>query len=397
MTEVEVIQPKEQKVLLLHHLTFPEVLTAKKGVSNMQGMLVGGPDRRGANAIHPSHLWLNWQRDVGAALDSGSVPDNVADFFHRTRGLTSPPKGNDASVYGSAVNPLNPLRDQRPLQQSIETVLEMSAMRAHVNIEPQGDPTVLDLGLNLDALGAAPITPATKKLTNPPRFACSYSQMQSFLTCPRKWAAEKYFKSLKWVESEAQRQGNVAHKILENYLKGLPLTDAEKTLLEPWKKYPNMILAVVSAGGKLRVEHEICFKKDRSPCGWWDNNTVWFRSKSDVFVVKDRVLHYFDWKHGRTKPDTMQIRFAIACADLAFGDEWDTATGKLVFLKEKDPKQAVQGLEKPITKADIPAIWAELYAITNRMESAWETETFRMQSSGLCRQYCGDKTCPHCG
>jgi hypothetical protein len=408
MAEAEVIQlpTKATKFALLHQLTYPEAVNSKIAVCDMRGYLVGGPDRKGAQALPATALWETWNKDLAvAASREGAVPDRVAEYSVLLSGLTRPPKAGEplfddhhagckacADHIGTSAKECNTRRGVGELNKTGVA----PAFAAVVEAAHPG----LDLGMDFALGDSAPVLPPAAgrgKLLNPPRFTCSYSQIQSFLTCPRKWAAEKYFKTLQWTESEAQRQGNVAHKILEDYLKGKPLTPPQQELLAPWKKYPDLMLTAVDAGAELMVEHEICFKKDQSLCGWWDNNVVWFRSKSDVFLIKDRVLRYFDWKHGRTKPDTMQIRFAIACADLAFGDKWDTAMGKLIFLKEKDPQLAVQGLDQPITKADIPGIWAELFGITNRMESAWQAETFRMQNSGLCRQYCGDKTCPHCG
>ena len=101
--EPEIILPREQKTLLLHMLTFPEVLASKKPVSDACGYLVAGPDRRGANALHPAKLWPLWRRDVAAA--GMKAPASVRDWFARTSHLTQAPKGDDLTIYSSGAAP----------------------------------------------------------------------------------------------------------------------------------------------------------------------------------------------------------------------------------------------------------------------------------------------------
>lgn len=366
-TEPEIILPREQKTLLLHMLTFPEVLASKKPVSDACGYLVAGPDRRGANALHPSKLWLVWKRDVEAAGMKSPVP--VREWLARTRHLTHPPKGDDLNIYSSAG----------------PSIFEAEIISG-------GD--VIDLDLNTPAV---PANPCSGKLANPPHFATSFSGMEEFLQCPYKWAAAKYYKVVPYEESEAAAWGNRVHKTAENYL--LNALDGgtrpvEADCLPLVKKYCDFFLA---SGAALHVEKEMCFTKDIKICGWKDWNTVWFRGKGDLLAIKNRKLTVADWKSGKTKDDLFQIEVMIAMADLYFGDLFDEADGKLIFVKEADPKKALVGLPKPVTKADIPKIWEKIFAITRRMEEAWETANFRMQTNGLCKNYCGNIYCIHNG
>jgi len=381
---IEVIPPERtapNTAILLHTLTFPDVLEAKKPVSDRCGYLVAGPDRRGANALNPITLWRTWQRDVQTAtLRPGAwpVPAKVQEYFQRTKHMQAPPKDmHHPEIFG--VNP---------------SIMEEELV--FNDLAPQEDTLDLDLGLNLDAL--APQAPAPKKrIVDPqPHFATSYTGMAEFMLCARKWAASKYFKTVKYVESPAMADGNCGHKTAENYLlnaqgQNLPVDPA---YLPKVKRYCDFL---IRSEATIHVEKELCCTKDKKPCGWWDNKTVHIRGRGDVLAIKDRKLNYIDWKFGKVKDDPFQVEVMVALADLHLGDQFDTADGKLIFVKESDPAKALVGLPKPITKADIPGIWDRIDCITDRMEIACRDEVFPCTPNFLCKNYCDDLTCHHNG
>ena len=401
---IEVLPPERTApatAILLHTLIFPEVLESKKPVSDRCGYLVAGPDRKGANAVPPVTLWRTWQRDVQTAtLRPGAwpVPAKVQEYFQRTKHLQSPPKGDlQVEVYGSAPSILKEdlvFDDLTPETCGLDT-----PTTAYTDMNPGGTtPMNLDLGLNLDALiASAPQVLTKKRLLDPqPHFATSYTGMTEFQLCARKWAASKYFKTVKYVESEAMADGNRGHKTAENYLlnaqgKSLPV---DPTYLPKVKRYCDHF---IKSGAKILVEQEMCCTKDRKPCGWWDNKIVHIRGKGDVLMIKDRKLNYADWKFGKVKDDPFQVEVMVALADLHYGDEFDEADGKLIFVKEADPAKALVGLKKPITKADIPGIWDRISEITDKMEIACRDEVFPCSPNFLCKGYCDDFTCHHNG
>lgn len=398
--EPEILRP-QGRTTLLHHLTYPEVLDSKIPVSDMRGYLVGGPDRKGANAVNQLKLWKVWQEDVQAAGRRHlAVPQYVTDYFQATKKFSAPPREPvEIKSFGSSLDhPL--LKDDHeglfdaygvPMEDTLNTLdLGMDLGMTH-------KPTIVPelSGGYTPAAGRFPLCEG--KLEKPPRLAFSFTAMEKFMQCPRAWAADKYYKAVPYQETEHTIWGNRVHTAAENYLRNAldgGVRPVEEECLPLVKRYCDFFL---SMKGDLHIEKEICCTKDLAPCGWKDWNTVWFRFKGDVLVIKDRRLIYADWKSGKKKDDFFQIEVAVALADLYFPDAFDTADGKLIFVKESDPKKAIVGLPKPITKADIPAIWEKIYAITNRMTEAWEHANFRMQTSGLCKAYCGDLSCIHNG
>jgi len=384
--------PQETKgtpFVLLHSITYPEVSTSRKPVVSLDGHMIGGPDRRGSNTPDSSTVWKAWQQDVqAAARREGAVPQVVMDYFQRTKHLATPPKGGDVTVYASNP-PAQLLTEMQSGCFEVDLLAPMTTERLDVLID------IVERSDPLASLISDDPAPPARRLANPPRFATSFSGMQEFMLCPRKFAASKYFKTVKYVQSEAAADGDRGHKTAENYLlnaqgKSLPV-DAH--YLPRVQKYCDMF---IKSGAKILVEQEMCCTRELKPCGWWDKE-VWFRNRGDVITFKELRMKYFDWKFGKLKDDVFQIEVAIALADIHFGDQFEEADGKLIFVKESDPKKALVGLPKPITKADIPRIWERILTITDRMERAWQEENFRMTPNFLCKGYCDDFTCPHNG
>ena len=331
----------------LHQLTYPEVVESKEAVTDICGFMWGGPDRKGANAPQPNDLWITWQREIGRiCMDLNNphfanIPENVHQYYQSTKQLTAAPKADPAKV-------------------------------------------VID------------ITPKKKLLADPPRFTCSYSRMNDFLTCPAKWAAGSYFKTTVWEETEEIKWGNRVHKALEKYLLGQALAADEQEIVKTYGKYTTAMLGAKAKGATVAAEKQMCFTKDMKLCGWKDWNTVWFRGQADVIIVQGDKLTVFDYKTGKLKPDLFQLEVMCAVASLYY-PEAQQFDGKLLFLKEDDPKKAIVPLPAPLTREDLKDVWSRVFEITNRMEQAWEAENFRMQTSGLCKSWCGHFGCVHNG
>lgn len=330
---------KDKSFIMLYELTYPEVAASKLPVCCIQGYLWAGPDRRGTNAPHPGELFHAWKQDVKTMMQSTAgyklVPQPVADMYIRLKDLSAPPK---------------------------EEVV--------------------------------PALPASAK----PLFPVSYTSISQFLTCPLQWAAAKKYKELPFVETEATRWGNRVHAACEAVLQrrateeDLKLTEevGATRFLEPF----------LAAGAEAEVE--LCLTKDLEVCGWKDFDVCWFRSKADVLIRTNEALKIYDWKTGsrfdknhRDKADLFQLEVMFAVAAEIFPDA-QTFDGRLIYLKEV-PERQLAKLETPLTRAEIPEIWKKIRSYTDRMEAAWDSENFRAQPSGLCRNYCGYTKCPHCG
>lgn len=334
-----------------HTLTFPQVLASKVAVTTLSGYLIGGPDRKNESA---GARWLAWQKDVQAAFREMKVPQGVMDYFQATKHLSAPPK----EIVGGLV----------------------------VTAE------------NKEVLVCADLTVYNKPF-KPPRFTWSYTSMQEFLTCPAQWAAKRFYKTIKDVESAAMRDGNITHETGEHYLKkalGLPANAGKISAahLPPIKPYCDALLA---SGAELFVEKEMCFTKQFKPCGWRDWETVWVRGKGDVLAKKGNKLSILDWKTGKFKEDFLQLKlFAVLSALTPGFEDIQEFDPKFIFLKESGAR-AILRLPEPIKRSELKPVLAEILAVVRRMEEAWDSENFPCKKNGLCRNYCANTQCPHCG
>ena len=240
------------------------------------------------------------------------------------------------------------------------------------------------------------IVPSTFK---PPRFTWSYTSLQEFLTCPAQWAAKRYYKTLKETESEAMRVGNMIHETAEHYLKQkLGQTHNPNKIhtmyLPHVKSYCDAVLA---SGGEVFPEMEMCFTSAFKPCGWRDWDTVWVRGKGDVIVKKGNKVSLLDWKTGKYKEDFLQLKlFAVMSALTPGFEDVQEFDPKFIFTKEAAPKNILR-LPEPIKRSELKQVLSEILIDVRRMEAAWESECFPAKKNGLCRQWCANTECPHCG
>lgn len=329
-----------------YEMTFPEFLKARDGVMNMQGKLIGGIDRRNDD---PKIKWLNWQNDTQAAGKKGLLKPEVMHYFQETKHLLKPPAAGDTNTLLTA--PIDP-----------------------------------SLILKEDSMAFTP-----------PRFTWSWSQYSSFLQCPAKWLAEKYFKIVPYVESEAMKVGNLIHETAEHYVKSkigqsYQQNKIHSQYLPQVQKYCDVLVAAHAQGAEVHVEKEMCFTDKFKFCGWWDNDIVWYRGKADVLIVKDNKLTVWDYKSGAVKPDFMQLKMMCAFSALHF-PQAELFDGKLIFTKHGE----VKGLDAPMTRSELRPVLQEIIANVRRMEETWSFGDGPAIKSGLCRQYCGNYKCPHSG
>lgn len=344
-------------MILAHTLTYPELAKAKEGVINLQGVMIGGPDRK---MIDDWSKWLNWRRAVqDAARKPGVVPKNVMEYFQATEHLTKPPTSGDLAI--TQDRPINP-------SLVIEELEIIMPFKAPTNFKP-------------------------------PRFTWSYTSMNEFLTCPAQWAAKRFYKTIKEGESEAMRIGNLIHETAEHYGKKLigqtyKPSSIHTQYLPMVQKYCD---ALHASGAELHFEKEMCFDKQMKVSHWKAWDTVWVRSKADVLAKKDVRLSIIDWKTGKYKEDFLQLKMFAVFAALTPGfEDVQEFDPKFIFTKEEPPKNILR-LPEPIKRSELKGVLAEILGVVRRMEAAWESQNFPCKKNGLCRNYCTNTDCTHCG
>lgn len=217
--------------------------------------------------------------------------------------------------------------------------------------------------------------------------AWSYSSLNAFETCPKRYYLTKVSKEVKEPQTEATLWGNRVHKALEHRLvKNTPLPDGMETF-EP-------LAATISEkakGGKLEAEQKMALTKSYKPTSWFGKD-VWVRGITDFTITKGDKVFIGDWKTGKPTPNSAQLKLTAAMT-MHIKPWVNTVINAFVWLKNGTISHEV------FTREDIPEIWQEFHPRVGRIEKAIEDDKWPARPSGLCAKWCpvGKKLCEHCG
>jgi hypothetical protein len=220
-------------------------------------------------------------------------------------------------------------------------------------------------------------------------FSWGFSALNNFEGCPARYAAEKFYCTVKFVENEAIKWGNRVHQAAEDHIDGIPEIIDQEALKEV-KKYAELFR---SKGAEAEVK--IVLDRNMKPLTGqkaWFSKDAWYRGALDVVVTSGTKASYFDWKTGKNiKDDTDQLK--ICCAALSIlRPELTEFSGKLIWTRHKEVTGGcdldLEGVKK---------VWEDVLPRVKRMEDAWRSEVFNPRPSGLCKKYCAVLSCPHNG
>lgn len=215
--------------------------------------------------------------------------------------------------------------------------------------------------------------------------AWSYSALTAFETCPRRYQVTRVTKEVVEKQTEATIWGNRVHKALELFAeKGTPLP-------EELKEYERYVKKIHSYEGKRVTEQKMAIDKNFRPTTWMAKN-VWCRGIIDIGVVGSDKAYLLDWKTGKRKPDSDQLKLFAALAFVHY--PWiDKVVTGFIWLKEgKFDKET-------FTREQITEIWGEFLPRIKRLEQAYTDDKWLAKPSGLCKNWCpvGKKLCEFCG
>lgn len=215
--------------------------------------------------------------------------------------------------------------------------------------------------------------------------AWSYSALTAYETCPHRFNLTRVTKQVREPQTEATIWGNKVHKALELYAKN-------KTPLSPdMKKYERYVRKIQSYEGKRVVEERVALNKDFRPTKWMAKD-VWVRGIIDIGVVGSERAYLLDWKTGKRKPDSDQLKLFAALAFAMY--PWvDSVVTGFIWLKEDKFDKEV------FTRDQLPEIWGEFMPRLSRMARSYSEDKWTPKPSGLCRSWCpvGKKLCEFCG
>ena len=213
--------------------------------------------------------------------------------------------------------------------------------------------------------------------------AWSYSLLTAYETCPRRYYHTRVAKDIVEPETQALTWGNAVHKALELRAKeNKPLP----TGMEQWEP---LVAKILAAGGEVFTEKQIALTKSFTPCDWFADD-VWVRGVVDIGVVRGPLLVALDYKTGKPKRDSDQLQLFAALLMATYPD-CDTVKTGFLWLKTSGIDQA------RFERGDLPNIWNKFLPRVKALEEAHRTESWPTRPSGLCRNWCPCKQCPHNG
>lgn len=216
--------------------------------------------------------------------------------------------------------------------------------------------------------------------TTPRPIAWSFSAVDSYRNCPRKFWAVKIEKLVSDA-NQYNTRGDDEHKVFDAYLR------SRKPLPPSLAKFQPVLDRVLSAPGQLYSEYQLTLDTNYQPCGWKDWDRAWVRAQLDVLIVDGAKAKYIDWKTGKPRSDPTQMKLAAAMIFQVFPavNEVDTFYSYIHHNKN---------VPFSFTRMQVPDLWNEFLPTVRQIEKSRATGDWPATPNGLCG-YCPYKACPH--
>jgi hypothetical protein len=202
--------------------------------------------------------------------------------------------------------------------------------------------------------------------------AWSYSRLDGFETCPRKFWHLNVKKDLKEPESDAMIEGKTTHKAFE-----LRLRD-RVTLPIHLRVHEGALAMIEKSAGQKLVEQQICLDVNWQPVEWYSKD-AWLRVKSDLTQYNGSYGVVWDWKTGRPHDDFTQLNLNAAVL-LHLAPEIDVVTPAYYWTKARK----VQAGDR-IKRADVSAVWGPILKRVANYQAAHEKQDFPPRENYFCK------------
>jgi hypothetical protein len=209
----------------------------------------------------------------------------------------------------------------------------------------------------------------------------SWSSLQSFETCPKRHYLTKISKEIVEPTTPALAEGRATHKALEDGVNGKPL-------MSYYAKFKPIVEKVRAAKGAKYAEIKFGVTKAFHRTGFFDKD-VWCRGVIDLAVVGNTTGVMLDWKTGKPKIDSDQLKL-FSAAGFGMYPFLNKIKAGYVWLDHNRIDT------ETYTREDVPIIWQEFIPRVKRMEIAQERNDWPVKPSGLCG-WCpvGPHRCDH--
>lgn len=204
--------------------------------------------------------------------------------------------------------------------------------------------------------------------------AWSHSALNSYETCPRRHYLTKVSKEVPDPPGATATHGLTVHKAFEARLR-------ERTPLPPTlEQFDSFVTILLRKQGELLVEQQWAIDRSFRPVAWFDKS-VWCRAVIDAGKVQGERAVLFDWKTGKRKMDSDQLKLSAGMAFARFPQVQTVVTGFVWLGAQKLDQETYH-------RAQVGDIWGTFLPRVARLEVATQENRWEPRPSGLCRNYC---------
>jgi hypothetical protein len=210
-----------------------------------------------------------------------------------------------------------------------------------------------------------------------PLFSWSFSAVQSFLTCPRKFYNERVLKRYPFEKGEAALYGERMHKAVELYGKFNAPLPTEFAFVK------SQVDVAKAATGTKSWEQKFALTQDMQPCEYFAKD-AWLRAQVDYLCINGdtQTALVADWKSGKSShADTSQLELMALIVFKRYPQVREVRAG-LSFLTER------KFVPAHYTRANEGEYWQRWYVSLAKMKAAYESGTWNPKPSGLCKKWC---------
>ena len=222
------------------------------------------------------------------------------------------------------------------------------------------------------------------------RRAVSFSAIDKFTNCPRKYYNYDIAKLIKEPENPQMRDGWRVHKAMSDFI-------AHDTPLPPeMERYADWVTTMLTGQPDeiIHTEHRLACTFELEPCDYFSRKLkVWLRAQADLLVVNGDHALSVDWKTGKEKderyellPKNFQLRLTAMLIFLHF-PQVQNVTSKYVYLNEGT--QTTFDMPKEDLRLFVP----QAYDILGGIQKSVRANSFPPRPSGLCKRHCAVTSC----
>ena len=224
-------------------------------------------------------------------------------------------------------------------------------------------------------------------------FTPTYSSLNTFIGCERAYQAFYVTKEAIKQDTPATLFGSLIHALAEEYAKYSHISVIPSSDYDDPERHFQHIKTIIDQykpkSSQVYIEHELNMSKDGEILDWANPQGL-IRGRNDFIGINDKgVAVLIDWKTGKFKEQYYDPKQLQWNALLIFTHFPEVQTLYFCYV------YTAEGLQKKgkIERRDIPEISKQIVHWHQRLELAYQTDSWTPKRSGLCKNHCDVLNC----